>query len=147
MSSNTQPKECVSMIKGDKFAIEDRTFGEISHEQGDKPIEKQMKEMSKNPPPAHILLKMLYDIIPSHVEDLGDFVIGFDECEGKFDLKTADEWETDTWKWNIDEGDWDNEIREWLIDYINSNKCLPDGLADHLDYAEQQRKADATQRE
>ena len=134
MSSNNQNKECLSMIKGDKFAIEGETsWSPPLHHLGAETVEKQMIEMSKNPPPAHILIKILYDIIPSHVKDLGDFVIGYDESKNKFDLKTADEWECDTWRGMIEDGDYNCEIRDWVLEYIDSNNCLPDGLADHLD--------------
>tara|TARA_R110002072_G_scaffold249125_1_gene408110 strand:- start:216 stop:665 length:450 start_codon:yes stop_codon:yes gene_type:complete len=145
MSSNNQNEECLSMILGDIEGINtdyvEHIESAVCKEQddygngGDK-FRIQLLTMLKTPPPAEMLIKMIYDLSYTIGNRNSEMVIGYDASESEFSYKTEKEWKMLKIKDEIEEGEHLATCGKWVLDYIEENNCLPDGLEEEIEYQE-----------
>ena len=126
-----QPKLDLSMLKGDVDEIDmstiERDLGEdLKNTAWQEEQRHQFLEMVKNPPPAKLLIKMLWDVTHKFVADNRRF--GYDDDEGEFCFKPEKDWFLMKVKRQVEDGEHDDAIRDWVLNYIYYKEELPDDL-------------------
>ena len=133
-----KPEPDLSMIRGERDEIDDvkkdlETDLTHNYGKGITPHRQQLLDMLKNPPPAEMLIKMLLDLHQTEMLPDYDMVIGYDANEGLFSYKREKEWKMEKIKDGVENGDHDDAIRNWVMEYICANDELPGGLNHLLD--------------